>query len=249
MILFIKAQTVKFSNNISIQSNGNFGKELMVVKWEGILGEASEGLIIIVDLGADGKYVHFGKINQVLSIWYTIFQWNFIKSKEWRLKHSFLFLIESHGISYIREVKRQYILVWITYLQTSQVAQWVKNLHAMQEHARDMGSIPGLGGSPGGGHGNLLLYSCLENAMDRGAWWATVHRSQRVRHDWSNWAQQTHTYNMNLGYLGGEGNCNPLQYSCLDRGALQAMVHRVGESWTQLKWLCKQPSKQDYLGA
>ena len=68
MILFIKAQTVKFSNNISIQSNGNFGKELMVVKWEGILGEASEGLIIIVDLGADGKYVHFGKINQVLSI-------------------------------------------------------------------------------------------------------------------------------------------------------------------------------------
>ena len=61
-------RTVKFSNNISIQSNGNFGKELMVVKWEGILGEASEGLIIIVDLGADGKYVHFGKINQVLSI-------------------------------------------------------------------------------------------------------------------------------------------------------------------------------------
>ena len=53
------------------------------------------------------------------------------------------------------------------------MAQWVKNLHAMQEHARDMGSIPGLGGSPGGGHGNLLQYSCLENAMDRGAWWAT----------------------------------------------------------------------------
>ena len=39
-----------------------------------------------------------------------------------------------------------------------------------------MGSIPGSGRSPGGGHGNLLLYSSLENPMDRGAWWATVHR-------------------------------------------------------------------------
>ena len=38
-----------------------------------------------------------------------------------------------------------------------------------------MGSIPGLGRSLGGGHGNPLQYSCLENPMDRGAWWATVH--------------------------------------------------------------------------
>ena len=37
------------------------------------------------------------------------------------------------------------------------------------------GSIPGSGRSPGGGHGNPLQYSCLENPMDRGAWWATVH--------------------------------------------------------------------------
>ena len=39
----------------------------------------------------------------------------------------------------------------------------------------DLGSIPGLGRFPGGGHGNPLQYSCLENLMDRGAWWATVH--------------------------------------------------------------------------
>ena len=39
----------------------------------------------------------------------------------------------------------------------------------------DLGSIPGLGRSPGGGHGNPLQYSCLENSMDRIAWWATVH--------------------------------------------------------------------------
>ena len=39
----------------------------------------------------------------------------------------------------------------------------------------DPGSIPGLGRSPGEGNGNPLQYSCLENPMDRGAWWATVH--------------------------------------------------------------------------
>ena len=41
-------------------------------------------------------------------------------------------------------------------------------------NAGDLGSIPGLGRSPGGGHGNPLQYSCLENPMDRGAWRATV---------------------------------------------------------------------------
>ena len=40
----------------------------------------------------------------------------------------------------------------------------------------DLGSIPGPGRSPGGGNGNPLQYSCLENSMDRGAWRATVHR-------------------------------------------------------------------------
>ena len=41
----------------------------------------------------------------------------------------------------------------------------------------DLGSIPGSGRFPGRGHGNPLQYSCLENPMDRGAWWATVHGS------------------------------------------------------------------------
>ena len=52
----------------------------------------------------------------------------------------------------------------------------VKNLPAKLGSAGDAGSIPGLGRSPGGGHGNPLQYSCLGNLMDRGAWWATVHR-------------------------------------------------------------------------
>ena len=41
-------------------------------------------------------------------------------------------------------------------------------------NAGDIGSIPGLGGSPGGGNDNMFQYSCLGNPMDRGAWWATV---------------------------------------------------------------------------
>ena len=47
---------------------------------------------------------------------------------------------------------------------------------------RDVGSIPGSGRSPGGGHGNPLQYSCLENPTDRGAWQATVHR---VANSWT----------------------------------------------------------------
>ena len=58
----------------------------------------------------------------------------------------------------------------------SQVALVVKNPPANAADIRDMVSIPGLGGSPGGGHGKPLQYSCLENPMDRGAWKATVHR-------------------------------------------------------------------------
>ena len=51
----------------------------------------------------------------------------------------------------------------------------VKNLPANVGNTRDMGSIPGSGRSPKGGHGKPLQYSCLENSMDRGAWRATVH--------------------------------------------------------------------------
>ena len=58
----------------------------------------------------------------------------------------------------------------------SQVALVVKNLPANAGDIRDMGSIPGLGRSARGGHGNPLQYSCLENPMDRGVWRAIVHR-------------------------------------------------------------------------
>ena len=61
----------------------------------------------------------------------------------------------------------------------------VKNLPA---DARDTGSIPGLGISPGEGHGNPLQYSCLENPVDRGAWQATVTKS------WTRLIVHTHTH-------------------------------------------------------
>ena len=51
----------------------------------------------------------------------------------------------------------------------------VKNLPAGAGDIRDAGSIPGLGRSTAGGHGNPLQFSCLENTMDRGAWLAIVH--------------------------------------------------------------------------
>ena len=58
----------------------------------------------------------------------------------------------------------------------------VKNLPANAGDIRDVSSIPGLGRSPGGGHGYPLQYSYLENPMDREAWRATVHR---VAHSWT----------------------------------------------------------------
>ena len=60
-----------------------------------------------------------------------------------------------------------------------------KEPHANAGDIRDLSLFPGLGRSPGEGYGNPLQYSCLENPVDRGAWWATVHgvtkrRAQRM---------------------------------------------------------------------
>ena len=60
-------------------------------------------------------------------------------------------------------------------------AQVVKNPHAGAGNIRDLGSIPGSGRPPGGGHGSPLQYSCLENPTTRGVWWATVHGVTKSR--------------------------------------------------------------------
>ena len=58
--------------------------------------------------------------------------------------------------------------------RASQVVLVVKNSPTNARDVRDTVLIPGSGRFPGGGHDNPLQYSCLENAMGRGAWWATV---------------------------------------------------------------------------
>ena len=65
----------------------------------------------------------------------------------------------------------------------------VKNLPTNTGDIRDLGSIPGLGRSPGGGHGSPLQYSCLENPMDGGAWQATVHGVAKSRTRMSDFIQ------------------------------------------------------------
>ena len=78
----------------------------------------------------------------------------------------------------VTRVKGWVLICRMIYIGTSQVALVVKNLPANAADIRDTGSIPRLGKSPGGGHGNPLQYSCLQNPMDRGAWWLQSMGSQ-----------------------------------------------------------------------
>ena len=72
----------------------------------------------------------------------------------------------------------------------------VKNPPATAGDIRDVGLILGLGRSPGEVNGNLLQYSCLENPMDRGVWWAAVHR---VAKSWTQLRDLAHTHEALLG--------------------------------------------------
>ena len=88
--------------------------------------------------------------------------------------------------------------------------------------AGDLGSIPGLGRSPGEGNGNPLQHPCLESPMDRGAWWATVHRVSRSQtrlsdltftqkavgkvHSKKTFKQRPEGRKTNQVVLGGEGH-------------------------------------------
>ena len=124
-------------------------------------------------------------------------------------------------------------------------------------NTEDPGLIPGSRRSPGEGNGNPFQYSCLENSMHRGAWWATVHGGHRVGHDWASnryWGflggaalknppahagDIRHTGSISgSGRSPGEGNGYPLQYSSLEnsmnRGGWWAMVHGFTKSRTLL---------------
>ena len=72
----------------------------------------------------------------------------------------------------------------------------VKNLPASSGDKRDAGSTPALGRSHGGGHSKPLHYSCLENPLDRGAWWAIVHRAAK---SWTRLKRlSTHAHPINM---------------------------------------------------
>ena len=89
----------------------------------------------------------------------------------------------------------------------------------------------------GEGNGNPLQYSCLENPMDGGAWWAAVHGVTKSRTRLSDF---TFTFHFSLSCIG-EGNGNPLQCSCRENprvgGAWWAAVYGVTQSRTRLKQL------------
>ena len=92
----------------------------------------------------------------------------------------------------------------------------------------------------GEGNGNPLQYSCLENPMDRGAWWAAVYRVAQSR---------TQLRWLSMHACVGERNGNPFQYSCLenprDRGAWWAAIYGVTQSWTRLKRFSSSSSSQN----
>ena len=87
------------------------------------------------------------------------------------------------GNVYTRMIKGLIILFQVRYLEfmTSQVALMVKNPPAKAGDIKAVGSIPGPGRYPGGGHGNPLQYLCLEHSMDRGTWESQSLGLQRVR--------------------------------------------------------------------
>ena len=89
----------------------------------------------------------------------------------------------------------------------------------------------------GEGNGNPLQYSCLENSVDGGAWWAAVHGVAQSR---------TQLKRLSMHACIGEGNGNPLQYSCLgnprDRGAWWVAFYGVAQSRTRLKRLSSSSS-------
>ena len=108
----------------------------------------------------------------------------------------------------------------------------VKNLSAS---AGDKSSIPGLGRSPGGGNGNPLQYSCLENLVDRGAWWAAVHGVAKSRTQLSDF---TFTFHFHALEKEMATHSNVLAWRLPgmgEPGGLPSMgQHRVGHDWSDL---------------
>ena len=105
---------------------------------------------------------------------YTHIQWNitqFKKKKRTKFCHSNM---DGPGSNINQTEKKQYCM-------TSRIWGFPGRSDGKEStcNARDLASIPGLGRSPGGGHGNPPQYSCLESPMDKGSWRATVHSAAK----------------------------------------------------------------------
>ena len=113
----------------------------------------------------------------------------------------------------------------------SQVALLVKNLSANAGNIRDLGSIPGSGGSPGGGHGNPLQCYCLEDPVDKepGVLWSII--AQRIWHNWSD-----------LVYTKRKNYCNIQEYLKL----YDSLPSRVEFLWVLSDKTFKPDRKQLY---
>ena len=95
----------------------------------------------------------------------------------------------------------------------------------------DLGLIPGLGRCPGEGNGNPLQYYCLENPMDRGAWWAAVHGVAKSRTQLSDF---TFTFHFHALERELEIHSSVLAWRILGMGLPSMGSHRVGHDWSDL---------------
>ena len=95
-------------------------------------------------------------------------------------------------------LSKQNVFSLFLYLRTTKVFPGDSKVKASAHNVGDLGSIPGLGRSPGEGNSNPLQYSCLENPMDGGAWWATVHGVAKSRTRLSDYLSQSRSLNKGL---------------------------------------------------
>ena len=134
-------------------------------------------------------YITFCFVNAAFNILFNFFHFNY--SVLWcgslgLILFETLWFLDSdvHFPSWVREVFSYYVfryVIWGT--------SWVALVTNSPASARDTGSIPGSGSSPGEGNGSTLQYSCLENPVDRGNWWAVVPGVTKNRTRPSNWTQ------------------------------------------------------------
>ena len=147
--------------------------------WEG-LGTGGEG----EDRGWDGW---MASLTRWTWVWVNSGSW------WWTGRPGVLRLMGSQRVRHDWATELNWTDIW-----ASSMAQWVKNLPAMQETQETWVWSLGLKDSPGEEDGNPLQYSCLENPMDRGAWWATVQRGTKSRTRLSTSTETKETWQLNV---------------------------------------------------